>query len=53
MQDLMIKYMGLNISKRIQAVQQGVRNMSKLNGKSIISSALKMNYIALRHYPTA
>lgn len=53
MLELMIKYAGLDISKRVHAVYQGFKNVSKVAGKNTICAALKLNYTALKHYPTS
>ena len=49
----MIKYAGLDIAKRVQSVYKGFKNASKVPGKNTICAALKLNFTALKHYPTS
>jgi WASH complex subunit 7 len=50
----MIKYAGLDISRRVQSVYQGIKNAkdSKIVGKNTIMAALKLNFTALKRFPT-
>lgn len=52
MQDMMIKYMGLNLARRMRTYIQRLKSAKISTGKDFIKSVYNLNYRTLTHYPT-
>lgn len=52
MQDMMIKYMGLNLARRLQEYLKRIKAAKIPAGKDFLNSVYAMNYRTLTHYPT-
>jgi WASH complex subunit 7 len=52
MQDMMIKFKGLEVAKKMRAFYSRVKNAKNFTGQRFLKSAYQLNFVSMTHYPT-